>query len=58
MTSETLPSSTAHYEKTDLYGVWYINLNEANSKGVALLVLDQDGTATNGPFKAINKPQQ
>lgn len=47
MASETLPSSTAaHYEKTDLYGVWYINLNEGNSKGVALLVLNQDGTAT------------
>ncbi|ANF86340.1 hypothetical protein A7J50_2951 [Pseudomonas antarctica] len=47
MASETLPSSTAvHYEKKDLYGVWYINLNEGNSKGMALLVLDENGAAT------------
>ncbi|WP_226476070.1 hypothetical protein [Pseudomonas sp. MWU16-30323] len=47
MANETLPSSTAvHYEKKELYGVWYINLNEGNSKGVALLVLHENGTAT------------
>lgn len=47
MASDTSPGSTAaHYEKTDLYGVWYINLNEGNAQGLALLVLKQDGTAT------------
>lgn len=45
MASETLPSSTAIH-KTDLYGVWYINLNEENSQGMALLVLDAKGAAT------------
>jgi hypothetical protein len=48
--SEIMPSepgsTVAHYEKKDLYGVWYSTLNEGNSQGMALLVLLENGTAT------------
>ncbi|MCD9571448.1 hypothetical protein [Pseudomonas protegens] len=33
------------YEKSDLYGVWFINVNEGASTGIILLVLKDDGTA-------------
>lgn len=45
--SPSEPNSAAvRYEKEDLYGVWYSTLDEGDSRAMMLLVLKDDGTAT------------